>query len=462
MNTLFVDTSSTENAVDGLSESFVTTYAEIARTTDNALALINALERMENDGVDTAEEYEKWVSTLTDLQTLIPSVSSLVDEQTGSIAGGTAALRDHISAWKQDGAAMARLEIIKQYYTEVAQQEFATERALRNYQAATDANSGYMQVYNQLKSQAEKHLLKTYPEHYKTYADLYATQYGTQDTSGLLFQLGQHSRNDPAAKALLDSLNSTNQKLYETSTLDEKAAYDAEKQKLDSLYAEVAELEKVMNAIMEREEQQRAKELQQIVAQRDQMTAAAQTIVDETNKAADKSADYNPDRLREAWSTLKALSPDGGKALADYLLDSEVFAQHDSSGKLVKESWAAGNKTLALPSDFFSVQNGDISILDWQAALAEFKAARQKQYSAADFFGDYDYTKRNLKTTEDTSVAHDEALNQLLPSINNLTDAIDGISSMNVVLDTGKLVGIVASEMSRDIRNRRHTGAKRA
>lgn len=134
LNTLFEDHRSGAEVVEDLGDKFTQTYVEIGATTQNALALIDALERMQNDGVDTTEEFNKYKNILTELETLIPSISGLIDEQTGAIDGGTQALRNHALAWEQDALAAARRKIMQEYYDELARQEMETEKAKVEYQ----------------------------------------------------------------------------------------------------------------------------------------------------------------------------------------------------------------------------------------------------------------------------------------------------------------------------------------
>lgn len=461
MNSLFGDTKSAEETVGDLSTAFVTTYSEISVTTSNALQLVAALERMEKEGVKTDDDFRAWADTLTELQTLIPSVSGLVDAQTSSITGGTAALREHIAAWQADGAAMARLDIMKEYYQQVARQEVETGKAQLAYQAQLTKWQSFNQLESDIMSQAEKHLLASYPGQYKTYSDLYWNEWGSQDrTSGLRWQLYSkgYYGDDATAKALHDAMVNAAQQRDAAWYGDQEKAYQDAQTRLAELKAEVATLETVMSGILTEEQQQRSRELEQVQEQRDRMSEAARIIIEETNKAIDSAADYNPTRLSDAWRTLNELSGDGARSLAEYLNESGALIKSEKLDVLDVESWANGGLQLVLPEDFFFVKDGAVAIRDWQTELDSFIEARGSQYKALDFFSDYDYSKRTLKTNEDTFEAYKLMHDTLTPAVEKLTEAADGLSGMQVVLDSGAIVGVVSAAMAREARTRKNTG----
>lgn len=460
MNSLFGGTKSTEDAVGEMSAAFVSTYGEISVTTSNALKLVEALERMEKEGVTTDEDFSAWAETLNKLQTLIPSVSGLVDEQASSIAGGTKALREHIAAWKEDGAAMARLDVMKQYYQQVALQEVEVGKAKLAYQSKLAEWQSYDQLESEIMSQAEKYLLEHYPGQYKTYADLYRNEYGGQDeVTGLRWQLYSkgYYGDDETAKALHDAMANAASMRDEAWYGNEEQAYQDAQQRLTELKTEVETLEVVMGDILTEEEQQRSRELEQVQQQRDRMNEAAKAIVEETNKAIDYAGDYDPARLSDAWRTLNELSQDSAKALAEYLNQSEALDLKDDGSGLSSRSWAYGERQLALPEDFFFLKDGEIAVREWQKELEAFKAERQGQYMPDDFFGTYDYSKRTLQTNEDTGEAYEQVQDTLTPAIEKLTEATNGLSGMQVVLDTGVLVGVVSAAQARQARQLRYT-----
>lgn len=360
---------------------------------------------------------------------------------------------------------MARLDIMKEYYQKVAQQELEVGKAQLAYQAKLAEWQSYNQLESEIMSQAEKYLMASYPEQYKTYSDLYRNEFGSKDRlSGLRWQLYNRGYygGDETAKALHDSLASTGEQREAAWYGSEEQTYKDAQQELASLKAEVETLETVMNNILTEEEQQRSRELEQVQEQRGKMNEAAKVIVEETNKAIDYAADYDPARLSEAWRTLNELSGDGARALAEYLKQSEALDPKEDGKGLSSWSWAYGERQLTLPEDFFFIEGGSIAIRDWQKELASFMAERGEQYLPVDFFSDYDYSKRTLKTNEDTGEAYELMQDTLTPAVEKLTEATEGLSGMQVVLDTGVLVGVVSAALTRDARFKRYTGGGNA
>lgn len=207
LNTLFEDHRSGAEVVEDLGDEFTKTYVEIGATTQNALALIDALERMQNDGVDTTEEFNKYKNILTELETLIPSISGLIDEQTGSINGGTQALRNHALAWEQDALAAARRKIMQEYYEELARQEMETEKAKIEYQLEDMKLVSNTNMRLDLLKEAQAYLMLKYPDKYptieSTQKDFLGQVVGEQ---GLRHQLWKLEDNDPQVKAYYDAL----------------------------------------------------------------------------------------------------------------------------------------------------------------------------------------------------------------------------------------------------------------
>lgn len=78
---------------------------------------IDSLERMETAGVRTEEEHREWHNTLVLLTQTIPELAELIDLETDTINGGTAALRDQTKQW----VANAKAQAYQQYITETTE-----------------------------------------------------------------------------------------------------------------------------------------------------------------------------------------------------------------------------------------------------------------------------------------------------------------------------------------------------
>lgn len=97
---------SVEDSVSGAESA-----AKIANT------YIGSLERMEVAGVRTEEEHREWHNTLVLLTQTIPELAELIDLETDTINGGTAALRDQTKQW----VANAKAQAYQQYITETTE-----------------------------------------------------------------------------------------------------------------------------------------------------------------------------------------------------------------------------------------------------------------------------------------------------------------------------------------------------
>lgn len=110
------------------------TYATIDSTAANALALVEALAKMEEQGVDTADEQSVWNELLTDLSGTLPEISSLINDTTGALNGGTEALKQYILQWQASQKEMATMQALQNMQKEIADQ--ATKVATLQYQVA--------------------------------------------------------------------------------------------------------------------------------------------------------------------------------------------------------------------------------------------------------------------------------------------------------------------------------------
>ena len=118
----------------------------IETTAQQADGYLSVLEELEGKGELNAQEQETWNNTLAALQGIMPGITELIDEETGAIDGGTAALRDYVEAWKQKQYQEALSEVTTEAIkTEMeAIENLATATA--NYEALlAEQNTNYQQ-----------------------------------------------------------------------------------------------------------------------------------------------------------------------------------------------------------------------------------------------------------------------------------------------------------------------------
>ena len=100
MNDLFTGEENVSDGVNAVKDAFAGELATAESTATKALALVKALEELEKTSEDAAST-ETWSAILNELGQTIPGIGNLINEQTGKIEGGAAALREYIDNWKE-------------------------------------------------------------------------------------------------------------------------------------------------------------------------------------------------------------------------------------------------------------------------------------------------------------------------------------------------------------------------
>ena len=157
INSLFGTENKSKTEATALTESFVQTSAQIGVTHARAEALIGVLEELEAAGVDTADEQLRWNTTLEELQELLPGISSLIDQETNSIIGGTNALREFNEEWKENAITAGKAEYLEELYKGYGRK--LSER--QDLQAQYDAKSVQFEAANEQLRVAKENLTKT-------------------------------------------------------------------------------------------------------------------------------------------------------------------------------------------------------------------------------------------------------------------------------------------------------------
>lgn len=139
-----------------------------ANTVDSTMAAANMadtyidkLEEMEQAGVDTAEETERYHSTLLLLCETVPELASYIDLENDTIRGGTAALRANTEAWKENAikqALQGQLTTLYSSYAEVLveaeKNQINLEKAETRYDILLDERNDKVARQNELMEQA--------------------------------------------------------------------------------------------------------------------------------------------------------------------------------------------------------------------------------------------------------------------------------------------------------------------
>lgn len=141
-------------AISAADQAFAADQSDIQNRIAVAEEYIQALEALEAQGVDTAEEQEDYNSAVAALQELLPDVNIQLDEQTGLLEGGTDALRDQIDQWEKLAYAQAYQQRLQETIAAKMDAELALEQQKKmlqeltpEYEAACEELKRLMQAY---------------------------------------------------------------------------------------------------------------------------------------------------------------------------------------------------------------------------------------------------------------------------------------------------------------------------
>lgn len=119
-NGIFGGAEDASSGIDALKESSKDSIRDIESTTSNALALVEALERLSASG-DEAANADTWNAVLAQLQETIPGIGNLINAETGKIEGGAKALREYINTWRVFALEQAKQKAVQGMYDEYAE-----------------------------------------------------------------------------------------------------------------------------------------------------------------------------------------------------------------------------------------------------------------------------------------------------------------------------------------------------
>ena len=153
LSEIYKDSNNLNTAMSNLGNEMITiesTYqssmANIESTSKLAEDYVTQLEALEAAGVKTTEQQKQYTAIVQKLKALIPSLNISIDEQTGLIVGGTKAIREQTSAWKEQ----AVLEIMMR--KQKAQIEALTDAQI----ALTEAETAQKNNIDSLKQKRQE------------------------------------------------------------------------------------------------------------------------------------------------------------------------------------------------------------------------------------------------------------------------------------------------------------------
>lgn len=188
-------------AMKDITSELSQTYATIDTTAANALELVDALAKMEEQGIHTTDEQNVWNQLLKNLSATLPELNGYINATTGEITGGTEALRAYVKEWQTTQRELAVTAAMQKYQAEIAAQ--MEKVADLQIQAAANRMAGG-------DASAEK----------SRYYELAAEQYypgqtvnEDVDVMNILQRLNRESKKgDPYAQVLLSQIESVDEK----------------------------------------------------------------------------------------------------------------------------------------------------------------------------------------------------------------------------------------------------------
>lgn len=118
LNTATKDAADTIKDAD---ETYSDTIATLSATSGMAQKYIDRLAELEKQGINTKEAQDEYNRLVKQLQALMPELNIELDEQTGLIKGGTAALKSQTDAWYENAKAQALQTALQEKYDAIAE-----------------------------------------------------------------------------------------------------------------------------------------------------------------------------------------------------------------------------------------------------------------------------------------------------------------------------------------------------
>lgn len=116
----------TKDALSGINDSFKDAESSTLATVQLAEKYVDKLEALEKQGVKTKDQQEEYAMIVEWLNDLMPDLNLQIDEETGYLKDSTKAIRDNILAWKEK----ALQEAYQDSYVESLKQQIKVEKEL--------------------------------------------------------------------------------------------------------------------------------------------------------------------------------------------------------------------------------------------------------------------------------------------------------------------------------------------
>lgn len=145
-----------KQAFDDASNTYNTTIADLESASVAAGTYIDRLAELEQQGINTEAQQAEYNLLIESLKSLMPDLNIEIDEQTGLIKGGTAALRENANAWIENAKQQAAATALADEYQALIEAQIALSKSGSQYQeqikkssdATKKAESAYKAIAN--------------------------------------------------------------------------------------------------------------------------------------------------------------------------------------------------------------------------------------------------------------------------------------------------------------------------
>ena len=146
---------SATESVTSLKDAYIKEVAAIGDTAAKALSLVEALELL-SETSQSAETSGAWQAIFSELQSTIPGLGALIEDQTGKITGGTTALKEYIQNWKELALEQARQKAVQSRLDRLSsliaeRSELVYEQMIANQleQSSSESKRSFEQMYTE-------------------------------------------------------------------------------------------------------------------------------------------------------------------------------------------------------------------------------------------------------------------------------------------------------------------------
>jgi len=214
-NSFFDGSEDASAGLDAIKDSATDSIVSIETTTANALALVEALKNLESTGEGAASS-ETWNALLGQLRTTIPEIGRLIEDETGKITGGTAALEAYVEQWRSTSMELAQQKAVQDMYDEYATIQAEIAKLETEQTIADSLRTGAEQGQDELAEMFFQTMLSGMENMGASDEDIKAMKaFGSAGAENLMFRIARGGNANLILSALLEGGDLRKNKSFE-------------------------------------------------------------------------------------------------------------------------------------------------------------------------------------------------------------------------------------------------------